>query len=227
MPPREGAFAEWVAMPERNLVTVPDDVPLAKAALAEPIACGWHAVRLGLAVQGQAATLRGAGDRRRRDRSWRGAEPCGAGRRRRHHDRTEPGAPRPSCARNAARTRSRPTICEQDDLFDIVLDGVGYAATRATASKHARPGGVILHIGLGEATGGLDIRRMTLQEITFIGTYTYTAAGFPRHRAGDLRRASGAAGLDRNPRPERRGSGVQGHPVGQDRGRQDLLDPRT
>ena len=26
--------------------------------------------------------------------------------------------------------------------------------------------------------GGLDIRRMTLQEITFIGTYTYTAQDF-------------------------------------------------
>jgi len=37
---------------------------------------------------------------------------------------------------------------------------------------------VIAHIGLGEAEGGLDIRRMTLQEITFIGTYTYTADDF-------------------------------------------------
>ena len=35
-----------------------------------------------------------------------------------------------------------------------------------------------MHIGLGSAEGGLDIRRMTLQEITFIGTYTYTMADF-------------------------------------------------
>ncbi len=40
------------------------------------------------------------------------------------------------------------------------------------------PGGVIAHVGLGEDAGGLDIRRMTLQEITFIGTYTYTAQDF-------------------------------------------------
>ena len=32
--------------------------------------------------------------------------------------------------------------------------------------------------GLGEDAGGLDLRRMTLQEITFIGTYTYTAQDF-------------------------------------------------
>jgi L-iditol 2-dehydrogenase len=31
---------------------------------------------------------------------------------------------------------------------------------------------------LGESEGGLDIRRMTLQEITFVGTYTYTAQDF-------------------------------------------------
>lgn len=40
------------------------------------------------------------------------------------------------------------------------------------------PGGVIVHVGLGDNAGGLDIRRMTLQEITFIGTYTYTAQDF-------------------------------------------------
>jgi len=55
---------------------------------------------------------------------------------------------------------------------------VGIAATRAQASAHARPGGVIVHIGLGQSEGGLDIRRMTLQEITFIGTYTYSAQDF-------------------------------------------------
>ena len=31
-----------------------------------------------------------------------------------------------------------------------------------------------MHIGLQDNDGGLDIRRLTLQEITFIGTYTYT-----------------------------------------------------
>ena len=38
--------------------------------------------------------------------------------------------------------------------------------------------GVIAHIGLGDGDCGLDIRRMTLQEITFTGTYTYTAQDF-------------------------------------------------
>jgi L-iditol 2-dehydrogenase len=46
MPPREGAFADYVAMRGENLIDVPDHVPLEHAALAEPLACGWHAVRL-------------------------------------------------------------------------------------------------------------------------------------------------------------------------------------
>ena len=37
---------------------------------------------------------------------------------------------------------------------------------------------MICHIGLGSADGGIDVRRLTLQEITFIGTYTYTPQDF-------------------------------------------------
>ena len=46
------------------------------------------------------------------------------------------------------------------------------------SSKYISPGGLIVHIGLGQPKEGLDIRRMTLQEITFVGTYTYTSFDF-------------------------------------------------
>jgi threonine dehydrogenase-like Zn-dependent dehydrogenase len=64
MQPREGGFAEQLAMPERNLVALPDTISTDKAALAEPIACGWHAVRLGkalLAKPSEAALVMGGG----------------------------------------------------------------------------------------------------------------------------------------------------------------------
>ena len=175
MPPREGAFAQFVTMRDENLVTVPDDISLAKASLAEPIGCGWHTVRLArqaLGRDGNALVIGG------------GAIGLGAALSLTAQGITdvtvlEPNAVRrayliESCGQNAI----APDDLAASALFDIVIDGVGYAATRATASAHARPGGVIGHIGLGEATGGLDIRRMTLQEITFIGTYTYTAQDF-------------------------------------------------
>jgi threonine dehydrogenase-like Zn-dependent dehydrogenase len=175
MPPREGAFAELVAMPEQNLVTVPDHVPLAKAALAEPIACGWHAVSKAHETVPDAETALVLGG---------GAIGLGAALSLAAQGITdvtviEPGTERrrflvEQCGQRAVRLEDLPP----DALFDVVIDGVGFAATRAAASARARPGGVIVHIGLGEDTGGLDVRRMTLQEITFIGTYTYTPKDF-------------------------------------------------
>ena len=58
MPPREGAFADYVTMPERNLVAVPDDVSFETAALAEPLAVSWHAVRLGMEALGTTPATR-------------------------------------------------------------------------------------------------------------------------------------------------------------------------
>ena len=178
MPPREGAFAEMIAMPPGNLVTIPDGVPTEKAALAEPIACGWHAVRLakralnrpldkarclvlggGAIGFGAALVLRaqGAGEITLAE--------------------TNP-ARREIVAREDGIRAVDPSAGETPTGVDLVIDGVGFEATRAAASAAVRPGGAILHIGLGSAAGGLDIRRMTLQEITFIGTYTYSAQDF-------------------------------------------------
>ena len=175
MQPRQGAFAEWVAIPARNLVTVTEEVPLAKAALAEPIACGWHTSRLcrerlpraeiALVIGGGAIGLGAA-----LSLTAQGIEQVTI---------VEANVERRAfLTEQCCQTTLAPDDLLADALFDIVIDGVGYPATRATASAHAMPGGVIGHIGLGSAEGGLDIRRMTLQEITFIGTYTYTMQDF-------------------------------------------------
>ena len=37
-----------------------------------------------------------------------------------------------------------------------------------------KAGGVISHVGLQDNEPGLDTRRMTLEEITFLGNYTYS-----------------------------------------------------
>ncbi|MFK7755199.1 MAG: alcohol dehydrogenase catalytic domain-containing protein [Sedimentitalea sp.] len=176
MPPREGGFAEWLSMPGDNLVEVPDTIALEQAALAEPIACGWHAVRLAQTALGgpaETALVLGGGAIGLGGALSLAAQGAGA------ITIVEPNAQRRSYLRDHCHQNAiAPEELNGDAQFDLVLDGVGYSATRATASAHARPGGVITHIGLGEDTGGLDIRRMTLQEITFIGTYTYTAEDF-------------------------------------------------
>lgn len=173
MPPREGAFAQLVTMPARNLVAVPDAVTLDVAALAEPLAVSWHAARLGLSALHDAdprrALVIGGGAIGLAAALSLRAMGCDA------VTVAEPNAER----RKFLAQRIGVDVMPQADApCPLVIDAVGYAATRAAASALVTPGGVIVHIGLGEDTGGLDVRRMTLQEITFIGTYTYTAQDF-------------------------------------------------
>ncbi|HRJ69788.1 MAG TPA: zinc-binding dehydrogenase, partial [Beijerinckiaceae bacterium] len=65
-----------------------------------------------------------------------------------------------------------------ENSVDLVIDAVGAAATRAAASRLVRPGGVIVHLGLLPGLDGLDVRKVTLQEVTFLGSYCYTARDF-------------------------------------------------
>ncbi|UZD91450.1 zinc-dependent alcohol dehydrogenase [Cognatishimia activa] len=173
MPPREGAFAQYVTMPEQNLIVVPGHIPMSIAALAEPLAVSWHTARLAL------ETLHPSMDRRALIIGG-GAIGLAAALALRAMGITQVTIKEP----NEMRRRFLQEKCEQTAVeeakgsYPVVVDAVGFATTRAAASAHAAPGGVIAHIGLGEDTGGLDVRRMTLQEISFVGTYTYTMQDF-------------------------------------------------
>ena len=57
----DGAFAEYVRVPQRNLVPLPDGVSLLEAALTEPAAVALHAARQGRVAPGDAVAVLGAG----------------------------------------------------------------------------------------------------------------------------------------------------------------------
>lgn len=179
MPPREGGFAEYVIVPKTNLVTVPDHIPLERAALCEPIACGWHATRkcrdyLGQTQFHQSRALVIGG----------GAIGVGAALSLRAQGISDITLVDPAPHRRAFLSNAfdftilSPDQLPENHLYHCVFDCVGIVATRKTASQYACEGGIIAHIGLGSGEGGLDTRRMTLQEIAFIGTYTYTMQDF-------------------------------------------------
>jgi L-iditol 2-dehydrogenase len=177
MPPREGAFAQRLAIPERNVVVIPDGVPTDKAALAEPLACGWHAVRiaertLNRPIEEARCLVLGGGA------IGLGAALVLASRGAREIHVAETNPARRAIVAMAGDFRAFDPAEGGPANVDMVIDGVGFEATRAASCAAVRPGGVIAHIGLGSASGGLDIRRITLQEIAFIGTYTYTASDF-------------------------------------------------
>ncbi|MEP3052692.1 alcohol dehydrogenase catalytic domain-containing protein [Ascidiaceihabitans sp.] len=173
MMPREGAFAQYVAMPMSNLVEVPDHVPLEKAALAEPLAVSWHAARLALEA------LHPSMDRRALVIGG-GAIGLAASLALKAMGLDDVTIVEPDPARCAfLQDQAGQTAVASTELsFPIVIDAVGFGVTRASGSSLVQPGGVIAHVGLGDDNPGFDVRRATLQEITFIGTYTYTAADF-------------------------------------------------
>jgi len=188
MPPVEGSFAERIAMRMDNLVTVPDDIPLWQAALTEPMACGWHAVKLALRMSFRAA------DQMHAVVLGGGAIGIGSALSLAALGVTSVTVLETNPGRLARLRQDLPQF-EFHASFedsgskapDLVIDAVGFAPTRQIATTIVKPGGIIAHIGLGEATGGLDVRRMTLQEITFCGTYTYTAEDFRETAAAIFR----------------------------------------
>ncbi len=179
MPPRPGAFAEFVRIPTRNLVAVPETMPIEHAALAEPVAVSWHAVRIGMerlhqplaacrvAILGGGAIGLAAA---------LVARLFGTG----------------NLVVGETNPLRRETLKLQEDFvtydpgeteppdssIDLVIDAVGASATRAAACRMVRPGGVIVHVGLLPGQDGLDIRKVTLQEITLAGVYCYTPQDF-------------------------------------------------
>ncbi len=180
MPPRPGAFAEYVTIPERNVLPISERLDFERAALTEPLAVSWHAVRIGferldqpadsasvLVLGGGAIGLAAALVARR------------AGARRLWI--AEPNAERRALlARQGGIAAYDPNSESVPSEVDLVIDAVGASATRAAASALVRPGGVIVHVGLLPGDAGFDIRRLTLQEVTVTGSYCYTPDDFAR-----------------------------------------------
>lgn len=180
---RPGAFAELVAIPERNLIPVPDGMDLTHAALVEPTGVAVHAVHLA-----ERAVLRPLSEARA---LVIGAGPigllCALVLRSQGCRRIEIADTNPLRRRTAARTGCAEVFDPRqgggpgESSCELVIDAVGGEATRAAAMRAVRPGGVIVHVGLTQDGGGFDVRKLTLQEVSLIGCYTYNEL--------DLRRA--------------------------------------
>ena len=174
---RPGAYAEYMSIPAASLIAMPQDMPAAAAALTEPAATAWHAINLStralvrplhecrvLVVGGgaigmlAALLLRHLGVQQLtvtelnplRRQALQGAVGC-----------------------EVVDPRQQPLA---ESGFDYVMDAVGSKLTRQQAFACIKPGGVVMHIGLQDWASEIDMRKLTLAEITLLGTYTYTTA---------------------------------------------------
>ncbi len=173
-----GAYAEQVIIPSRNLVYIPDSLDPVKAALTEPVATALHALNLArikshrplaeqtvLVIGGGAIgllavlLLKGYG--------------CSS------VVIAETNDLRGKSAGQVTGCQVINPIKDGDPEeggFDLIIDAVGGGVTRKMAMKAVRPGGTFVHIGLMDSLGEMDIRKLTLFEISLLGVYCYTAA---------------------------------------------------
>jgi alcohol dehydrogenase len=174
---RPGAYAEYMSIPAASLIAMPQDMPATTAALTEPAATAWHAINLSmralvrplhecrvLVIGGGAIGMLATLLLRRL-----GVQQLTV---------TELNPLRRATLQQAARCeaidpREQPLA---ESTFDYVMDAVGSKVTRQQAFAAIKPGGVIMHIGLQDWASEVDMRKLTLAEITLLGTYTYTTA---------------------------------------------------
>ncbi len=174
-----GAFAQAVAIKEKNIFEIPDHLSFDQAALAEPLAVCVHSVHIGMerlkkpASESSAIILGGGAigllcalvlQNQGITNLWIG----------------ETNPLRREMLAKVLKAKPYDPINEKPgiDHADLILDCVGSGHTRKAASELALPGGTIVHVGLQDSNEGLDTRRITLQEIAFIGTYCYTNKDF-------------------------------------------------
>jgi 2-desacetyl-2-hydroxyethyl bacteriochlorophyllide A dehydrogenase len=174
---RPGAFAEYMSIPAASLITMPQDLPYRAAALTEPAATAWHAINLTvraltrpihecrvLVIGGGAIGLLSALLLRH------------IGAARVTLSELNP-LRRDAVTRHAGCEAVDPRITPlPETFFDVVIDAVGAKSTRTQAFAAVRPGGVIMHVGLQDWASEIDMRKLTLAEITLLGTYTYTTS---------------------------------------------------
>ncbi len=184
--PRPGAFAELVRVPERNLFAIPDALSTSTAALAEPFAVGYHAVNLGeralhLPLAAAKVVVIGGG-------------PIGLCASQVLASRgtgtvliAETSAPRRAALDAAGRFGSYDPLGGNKPSpasFDLVIDAYGGKSSREEAVRLVKYGGVIVHVGLAAAEGGVEYLQLTRGEISLIGSFAYTPVEFSETLAG-------------------------------------------
>lgn len=174
---RPGAYAEYMSIPAASLIAMPQAMSDVAAALTEPAATAWHAINLSMRMlprpMHECRVLVIGG----------GAIGMLAGLLLKHLGVNRLTLSEPNPLRRAAvqshvgcATLDPREEAPGENQYDYVFDAVGAKITRQQAFVAIKPGGVIMHVGLQDWASEIDMRKLTLAEITLLGTYTYTTA---------------------------------------------------
>ena len=169
----DGVFAEYAAVPARNLVPLPDAVPDTVAVLAEPYAVAAHAVATGAPAPGETVAIVGPG----------AIGLCATAEARFHgiEDLAVYGRPADGAQLTLARELgATATRTEPDDAeCDLVIEAAGHPAAVALALRLCRPGGRVVTAGLPADRLDLDTADLARTEKTLTGVRAYDLGEWP------------------------------------------------
>ena len=183
-----GAFAQQMAMPVSAIIDIPQDMDARTAALTEPAATALHALNLSMRAmhrpvqEGRTLVIGGGAIGMLcaillKSYGCREVHVAETNPLRRASIEKHTGCvafdPRDTAAgKGPAPSKGGPAA----NSTHFVIDAVGSVHTRKAALEAVRPGGTIMHIGLQDWASEIDMRKLTLAEITLLGTYTYSTA---------------------------------------------------
>jgi alcohol dehydrogenase len=172
---RPGAFAEYMSIPASSLIALPEHLSLDDAAITEPAATAVHAINLSMRalqrpVQECRVLVLGGGAIGMLSAlllKHYGVD---------HIDLAEVNPLRRKAIEKHVGCTTFNPIEEQvaENAYEFVMDCVGAVVTRNSALAAVKPGGVVMHVGLQDWSSEIDMRKLTLAEITLLGTYTYS-----------------------------------------------------
>ncbi|QPZ38913.1 zinc-dependent alcohol dehydrogenase [Paramicrobacterium chengjingii] len=178
-PEIDAAFADYVTVPARNIVSLPEDMPIEYGALIEPLAVAVHAVRRVLTPDVSRALVVGGG-------------PIGQsavialtmhGVKTVYVSELDP-ARRALCERLGATVLDpklgdvTSNVTRLGGLVDVAIDAVGISPTLRDAVSATKFGGSVCLVGMGSPELSLDAFRISTEERTIVGSFTYSAIDF-------------------------------------------------
>lgn len=164
-----GGFAERVVVPASAVHEIPDDMSWETAALIEPLANAVHAWRQADQRAVERVAVIGAGSIGLVMLLMAVQNQLG------EVTVVDRAATRLELA---ARLGAGTTATELDGEYDVVVDAVGSAQTRAAAVEHLRPGGTSVWLGLAEAGAAFDGNGLVRGEKRIVGSFAYSPQDF-------------------------------------------------
>ncbi|NQX68617.1 galactitol-1-phosphate 5-dehydrogenase [Paenibacillus alba] len=172
---RPGAFAEYVAVAERNVYALEDHVSFEEGAFTEPFACAVHICKLLKTLPTDRLLIMGGGPIGLL--ALQAAKVYGL----QHIVLIDINEQRLEIAKElgaVTSTRLDTLRSEEKSMFDAAIDAVGMEITRQLCVESVRPGGRVVLTGLHEEKSSLPINMIIRSEIQLMGAFAYHSDDF-------------------------------------------------